>query len=813
MKTLFFTIILFVLSLLSFTKTVNAQDHSGGIQLKGLVSDSLSGKILDFLTVSLLTDSAVVLKSDYTKADGSFMFADLKPRRYLVVVVGVGHQPKQVSIDLTNLKQLTFEIPEIRMQPQETALKEVTIVAAKPIIKQEVDRISYDLQADPESKVFSVLEMMRKVPHLSLDANDNIMLKGNTDFKILINGKPSSMVERSYKEILRSMPASSIERIEVITTPPAKYDAEGIAGIINIITNKKLDNGYNGSVNLNERFPVGGPGIGVTFSAKIGKWGMAVFAGGNQYNNPQTSSSISRETDGDLPTLLKQEGFDKSNSKSGYLGYEVSYELDSLNLISGQLNLNGNNSNTNFSQSSKLTSMQETLQNYQLNSLNKGFGNGFDAAFNYQRGFRADKNRLLTFSYRYFQFGNNQNNQIDISERIAYTLPDYRQINEQGFSEHTFQIDYVYPVRKLTVEAGVKGILRNNSSDFKYLSYDEQTAQYVPDLSQTNQFFNTQHVYGVYNTYQYSLKKWSVKGGLRVENTIISADFISTDSQVDKHYFNVIPSVSFNYKVNDKAGINLGYSQRIQRPGIYQLNPFVDRSNPNFERTGNPDLQPSTVNDLQLSYNLVKKYSLNAGIGFAFFNELIFPVVVHNTETQITRTSYGNTGNAKLPMVNVSLNYPLTKKWNASLNMRAAYGMVEGVVNGSKIKNRGLMYNINFSSGYRFDKNWRINGNLNINGPNLTFQGTTNIRVVSSFSVNKDVIKDKLTLAGAINNPFSKYRNDYRETFGTGFFQENYRLEYFRNFNVSVNYKFGKLKDAIRKNKRGIRNDDVQSGS
>ncbi len=171
-------------------------------------------------------------------------------------------------------------------------------------MKQEVDRISYDLQADPESKVFSVLDMMRKVPLLSLDADNNILLKGNSDFKILINGKPSSMVERNYKEILRTMPASSIERIEVITTPPAKYDAEGLAGIINIITNKKLDNGYNGSLNFSERFPNGGPGFGGSFSAKFGKIGMSAFGGASIFKSPQIINSTSRNTFGDENTIL-----------------------------------------------------------------------------------------------------------------------------------------------------------------------------------------------------------------------------------------------------------------------------------------------------------------------------------------------------------------------------------------------------------------------------------------------------------------------------------------------------------------------------
>ncbi|HEV7381540.1 MAG TPA: TonB-dependent receptor plug domain-containing protein, partial [Dyadobacter sp.] len=238
--------------------------------------------------------------------------------------------------------------------------------------------------------------MMRKVPHLSLDADNNIYLKGNADFKILINGKPSSMVERSYKEILRSMPASSIERIEVITTPPAKYDAEGLAGIINIITNKKMDNGVNGSVNINERFPFGGPGMGGSVSAKLGKWGMTGMAGGSYYNIPETYNSIRRITNVDNRTNLVQDSYNSSKSRSGYIGYEVSYEVDTLNLLSGQINFNGNKASGTNTQWSVLNGSGEILQQYGLDNRNTGNGTGMDAALNYQKASKTDKNRLLT---------------------------------------------------------------------------------------------------------------------------------------------------------------------------------------------------------------------------------------------------------------------------------------------------------------------------------------------------------------------------------------------------------------------------------
>lgn len=813
LKSIIISGILLMSFLLSMPSQTFAQNVSEGPKIIGTITDSITLKKLDFITINLMTDKNTVVKVDYSKSDGTFTFSGLKPLKYQVVIVGVGYKDKILTADLSDSAKLTVNLENVLISPATVGLKEVKITATKPVVTQEVDRISYDIQADPESKIFTVLDMMRKVPLLSVDADNTVYMKGNSDFKILINGKPSSMMERSYKEVLRSMPASSIERIEVITTPPAKYDAEGLAGIINIITTKKVDNGYNGSLNISERFPTGGPGFGGSVSAKFGKLGMSAFGGASIYNMPVITNSASRNTFGNEPTSLLQNGTNKSDSKNAYLGYEITYELDSLNLISAQFNINGNRSNGISSQKSVLTSTEEILQQYMLRNSNGGNGIGMDAAVNYQKGFKADKNRLLTFSYRFFSYGNKSDNNLAFSERLHYDIADYRQLNDQRFSEQTFQVDYVYPVKKLNIEAGLKAILRDNKSDFQNWSYHDETGQFEIQPGLGNKFRNGQQVFGAYNTYQYNVKKWSFKAGARIEQTVINADFISTDSRVRQNYFNVIPSVSINRKLKGNSALNLGYTQRIQRPGIYQLNPFVDKSNPNFERTGNPDLRPANVNDIQLGYNWSKKASINFGLGYTFFKDLIFPVAVYDSTTNITRTSYGNTGRAKLPQANLNINYPITKKWNFSMNLRAAYGMVQGLVNNVLIKNEGLMYQLSSSTGYRFEKEWRINANLNANGPSVSLQGSSNAMFSTSFSVNKDLVKDKLSLSASVNNPFTKFRRNHNESFGPDFAQNNDRRDYFRSFNFSVNYKFGKLKDAIRKNKRGIRNDDVQSGS
>ncbi len=754
-----------------------------------------------------------VLKVDYSKEDGSFAFVGLEAGNYSLDMVGVGYKTKRIAISLTDSLHKTIDLGMVPLGSAMVGLQEVVVTGTKQILKQEIDRITYDLQADPESKVVNVLEMMRKVPLLSLDADNNILLKGNSDFKILINGKPSSMMERSYKDILRTMPASSIERIEVITSPPAKYDAEGLAGIINIITTKKLDNGYNGSANISERFPNGGPGLGGSVSAKLGKFGISAFGGANLYTNLPIRVGIQRFTSGLQPTMLLQEGTTESKSRTGYLGYEMSYELDSLNLISAQFNLNGNRSEGYTIQTSSLMDSDVRLQGYRLENNNTGNGNGLDASVNYQRGFRSNKNRLLTFSYRYLSYGSQQKADLSISDQLNYIRPDYRQVNDQRFAEQTFQVDYVHPVKKHQIEAGLKGILRDNKSDFQYAVVDSVTGRYSIQPSISNRFRNTQNVFGAYTTYQYALKNWGIKAGVRIEETVIDADFMSVDSRVKRTYVNLIPSVSINRKLRNNSGLILSYTQRIQRPGIYQLNPFVDRSNPNFERTGNPDLRPALVNDIQLTFSGSGKIQLSTGLGFTFFRDLIFPVSVYDSTTNITRTSYGNTGTAKLPSLYVNVNLPVTKRWNVSINSRVAYGMVQGVVNGVLIKNEGLMYQASLSTSYKLPKDWRLTANLQPNGPSINLQGATNRMMSSSVSVNKDLIKDKLSVASSINNPFRKYRQNLSTTSGPDFQQTSFRWDYFRSFTMSLNYKFGKLRESIKKNKRGIRNDDVQSGN
>jgi ferric enterobactin receptor len=687
------------------------------------------------------------------------------------------------------------------------ALKEVTVKADKPVIKQEVDRITYDLQADPQSKTSNVLEMMRKLPYVTVDGNENIMLKGNASYKILINGKPSSLMERDAKAILRSMPASTIQRIEVYTTPPAKYDAEGLGGIINIITNKKLVDGYNGTFNLNERTPTG-PGAGVSFTAKAGKLGLSVFGGGNLTDNPAVSTLNIRNSTGANPTVLNQAGNNRSDGKNGYVGTELSYEINEYNLLSAQFNINGSRNNGLSDQRSVLNQTAGIIA-YNIDNNNNGGGNGLDAGLNYQIGFKQDKAKLLTLSYRYFRYRNNSHNDIGFTNRVNFTDPDYNQDNNGSASEQTAQVDFVKGFKQWTVEAGIKGILRENASDFQSNVFDALIGDFKSVAALSNQYSSTQNIIAAYNTWRYASKKFEVKAGLRLEHTTTDADFISTSSAAHQRYLNLLPSVAINMPLNAASGLNLGFSQRLKRPGINKLNPFVDRSNPNFYSSGNPELSRSIMSDLRLGYSLSKKANLNVSVFYDFGNKLDVLVTTLDPATNITYSTYRNTGSVVGIGNAISFNYPITKRWDISINTNAMYFEIKGPVDNTISKRSFWTFSSLSSTNYTIDDTWRVGASFAINGRNPTgLQGSTNGFVSPSIYGSKQLIKSKLSLSASISNPFTKYRNIITETRGANFNQTINSQSYFRTVSVSLNYNFGKLKESIRKTKRGINNDD-----
>ncbi|WP_342646948.1 TonB-dependent receptor [Mucilaginibacter sp. CSA2-8R] len=789
-------------------------NSSATIIIKGIVADSVKKQPLAYVTVAL-TDAVTnqPVKSTFTKEDGSFILNNIAVKPYKLNLVFVGYGTKIINLDHPGQ---TSNLGQLLMSVSSNQLKAVTITHVKPLMKREVDRISYDVQADPENKVITVLDMMRRVPLLSVDATDNIKLQGNTNYKILINGKPSALIARNPADVFRSMPASNIQKIEVITTPPAKYDAEGLAGIINIITKKDVEQGYNGSINT--RYSnLWGPGVNLNLTVKQGKLGIGGYAGYNKRNELTTGFSninqSSTTTDVNAPNYefsdLRQSGTNTNSGRYAYGTTELTYEADSLNLLTGTFEYYGGKGNSDRDLSSTLTSTNANNSNsYRSYNNVDNKDSGFGAGLNYQLGFKRNKEQLLTGSYKYNYSANNQFNNIEFLQRINYNNPNYRQYNNSGSKEHTLQLDYVQPQKKLNIETGAKAIFRNNFSD----SYNEilsSTGQYVTDPAQLSNFKYQQNVYSLYNSYQLKFNdKWVAKGGLRLEHTTVNAN-----AAIDQRYSNLIPSISVQ-RTFKSSSLNLAYTDRIQRPGIWQLNPFINSQNPNLINVGNPDLQAVVSHVIELNYSNFKKGSVNVGLNYKFANNTVENITVINPVTAVSVSTFQNVGANKRLGIDFNVNYPLfNNKFNFNLNSQLVRVWLKGYVNNVLFNTRGFQGHTFAGAGYKFDNGYRLGLNFDFDSRYVLLQGRDNYWLGYAASASKEFWDKKATFSAYINTPFQKFRTIDNTIRTPTSYQLTLNDVFARAFNFSFNYKFGKLNSELKKNKRGISNDDVGSSS
>ena len=764
-------------------------------KITGSVYDSGSKKPIVFAMVELLKkDDLQLIGRTNTDSTGKFELSINDNSAHLLRITLMGYHLYNNAID----DATDIALSPIYLDPDLVELKEVVIAARSPLVKQEVDRLTYNVQADPENKINSLLDMLRKVPLVSVDADDNVKLKGSTSFKVLIDGHSSSLVVNDPKEIFRSMSASNIQSIEVITIPPAKYDSEGLAGIINIITIKKITDGYSGNIGASYKFPNGPRSYG-SFNLKSGKLSLSAYGGWNEYNTPLTTYTIVRNS---ANSIIDQTGSAQTKSKQGYISTQISYEIDSLNLISAIIGYNAANSHRT---GSVFTQQTDSIRHtYQLDNDGENHQHGYDLGLDYQLGFKRNKSQLLSFSYRFSSTNYNQQNLLTASQLVNYSLPDYEQNNQSGTNEHTIQLDYTQPLKQLDIEGGLKTILRNNFSNYTAGDIDPSGAD------NSGQFSYDQDIYSVYNSYQLNLKKWTVKAGLRLEKTDVQADFQGEGTTQVPGYTNLVPAIAVQSKLSQFTSINLGYTDRIERPGIMQLNPYVDKQDPNFINYGNPYLKPEINHVLSVTYSIFNNASINAGLSYSFSDNTIQYISTLGADG-ITRGTYKNIGQNNNLETDFNVNWPIGSKVNLSLNAQAAYVMLKGTIDSALYSRKAFTGNGNLYIGYKLDHDWRTGFNFQYYSPAITLQGTSSPYYYTSLSLSKSIFNKKLIISGSVSNPYLKYLN-YKYTYNDPkFIQTSHNDIVYRRFNIGVNYQFGKLKEgSVQKSKKAIQNDDIK---
>ena len=688
-------------------------------------------------------------------------------------------------------------------------LEGVVIKAQKQLIKQEIDRIAYDVQSDEESKTQTVIDMLRKVPMVTVDGQDNILVKGNSSFKVYKNGHLDPSLTKNAKEVLKAMPAMMVKRIEVITDPGAREDAEGVDAILNIVmVNGSKMQGITGVVSASYT-SLSHPNFYTSLTGQMGKLLLSVDYGFSK----MTDKDSYNRTEVDR-TYLNTGNRMLSNSESSnpgdihYTNLNASYDIDSLNLISASFGGYFYKLNVQGDGSTWLGHDDQPIYSYNNHYWMPGYQHhSWNGRLDYEHKTQRKGERLtLSYMLALTRQHTDQENTYTELMNVPFPYSGSMMKERERFTEHTFQADWLRPLGKgHQLEIGAKYIDRNNNSHNTQDFYDT-------DMLTSNEFQHTTRVLAGYADYIYKRNKWSARAGLRYEYSFMQGSYPDGKGEsFDKHLGDWVPQATLKYQLTDAQSLKLNYTTSINRPGISYLNPAASIT-PTVVSQGNPNLESSHTQRLSLIYSyILPKLTFQFAPAYSFSSGGISSV--QTAKGDIRYTTYDN----------------ILRYRRFSVEQYVQWKPFDGT---TLIINNNLRYEHNENPNLGYCTHgwsdigyvhltqklpWKLRLYLSVNGK-IGHSPSGVYYIQHSWynyyaSLQRSFLKgDRLTVRLGANSPFDKYLPSVAETVNGNYRDYQQSWNRGRCFTISVNWRFGSLKSSVKKTEHSIENDDVVGG-
>lgn len=790
----------------------------GSAKIIGFLLDSTDSKPVEFATLALI-NSKTNKPVDGTVADaqGKFTLNKVAVGSYKIVVSFIGYETKTLFVSVSE-KNDDQDLGVIKLQQSSKMLSEVTVEGQRALIEERVDRTVYNAEKDATNRGGDATDVLKKVPMLSVDLDGNPSLRGSTSVKVLINNKPSTIMAASIADALRQIPADMIKTVEVITSPSARYDAEGSAGIINIVTKKNTLQGL--TLSFDSSAGVRGSNLSLNGNFRNKNWGMSLGGfGRSEYNvNGKFESTQITQNNG-----LETRNFQTAETRrEGIFGnYQLGFDWDinKYNSITASSRFglrNGNNWQDGLTQirNGVVSSIRNTnsLDNSANVDINIDYTKTFAKA---QREFS-----VLTMYSRNNRANDFYNLIMNPRSTMSEIMSSIKNENTSYNEEATFQMDYQTPILKnQMIEFGAKGITRNVTSDYQSFIagadriYREVNTAILP----SNVFDYLQNIWSTYGSYTLTTKnKWSIKAGARYEYTDISASFLKKEGQntVIPPYGVLVPS--FNMSKTFKSGTwRFSYNRRLQRPGIQNLNPNVNATNPLNISVGNPTLAPEFTNNYEVSYS---KFIKQTYISTSFFVRNTTGAInqIREVRGDTVKTTSQNIGNEDAYGMNVNLNINLSNKLMIGGGGDLSYlvlanNVLDPLLNA---KNQGLQSNFRVYGNYNIGNGWgaQIFSFYRVNQVQL--QGSQGGFGIYSLSLKKDFKNKKGSIGFGAENfltPNGFIIRSETQTPVINSKSENTLRN--MNFKINFSYRIGKMSFGPTKKKKSVNNDDTKGDS
>lgn len=786
-------------------------------RITGVITDSISRQPVEFATVVLLDPTQdKQLDGVVTEADGSFKLLNVKAGRYRIRVSFLGYSDKVLADVNTTPEKPDRDLGPVMLSPAGITLEQVTVTGEAAFVENRIDKLVYNAEKDISNAGGDAADVLRRVPLLSVDLDGNVSLRGSSNILVLVNGRPSTIFAGSIADALKTIPADQIKNVEVITSPSARYDGEGSAGIINIVTKRKTAEGITGSTNVS----IGTRQNNATLNLNgmRGRFGMNGSANAFWSWRREGELEFLREDYTTAPTtVFVQEGANASQ----VLGYNGSlgafYDFNAYNAINASVRFNGFGNKRDGQLDGQLGALGGAPDVvFERNNENRSLRNGFDAVLDYRRTF-PNSEREFTAALQLSGARNNANNEVfQTGSQLLYEQ-DVRNENDGLNLEYIGQLDYVHPFSPtIKMEAGVKSILRRIDSDYQTEVQPTDNGGFVPVPFLTDLFFYNQDVYAGYLSFNLKIaKNYGLLAGARYEHTSISGNYESAEQPAfSQNYDNLLPSITFSRSFKNFQTLKLSYSRRIQRPSLFYINPFTEISDPNNVSVGNPYLNPELVDQLELSFNtFVKGVSLNAAVYYRETNDLIENFLTINPETQISQTSFLNIARDRSLGFNGFASATLKKVFTIRAGFNVFNYNAESTIDTIDLSRDAIIWNGNVSLNWKLPKEWQVETFAFFRSPRQTLQGINPSFWLISFGIRKDFNK-RFSLGLRAIDPFFRFKRFPSELRGDQFYQRSTFSIPFQSYGINLVYNFGKLdfsqQPRARRNK--IDNSDLKGG-
>jgi ferric enterobactin receptor len=711
----------------------------------------------------------------------------------------VGYDKRSiVSVQLTTGNKIS-RLKDIELTGSARTLGGVTVTSKAKLIDNRIDKIVYNAANDITSQGGVATDVLKKVPQVSVDLDGNVELQGSSSIRFLINGKPSAVFGNNLADVLSSIPASQIKSIEAITSPGAKYDAQGTGGIINIILKDNKAKGMNGSVSgsLGSRMENGS----VNLNVRNNNLGVNAFFSGNAQLRSHTPNTYTRNS----PTVqLLQDGYSEF-TRSGYqTGAGIDWDLSKKQNLSANISFDryGNDGYglTNQQQTTINGSSTEQLFSERY-STSRSYTRSTDWSISYKHKLKKEGEEL---SLQYDDaIGLPRSSYLQYQTYKGQTAPfaGSKSENPGRDREAEIMLDYTLPISEtVELETGLKTVIQDIHSNANVLPYNAAMGDYVLDPLQSYALNYHRNIYAAYISGSFALGEWlNVKTGLRYEQTRSRIDFPGTTI---RPYNTWAPSIILSHKFANDNTIKLSYSRRIERPDYGELNPFVNLADPYNISTGNPALLPEIGNNFELGYNqnlpgggnlYISAFArLNSDNILTYVNFFPDYQVGDSLYHNVSVSSRANLGTENRTGINISGMFPVTKKLTIRTNL---FGSELKFVNTLKANEvvKGLDARVNANLTYEFSQKLVAESFLNYRSSGVTVQGRRPSFFTYTFAMRQFFANKKASIGLTATNPFNRYTKQVSITRNDVFDARNIRWQPYQSFGISFTYKFGKL--------------------